>query len=192
MPDEGVRLVIEGSPSTAKLAPLLAIPPTVTTMFPDVAPLGTLATIKVFPQSEIAVAAVPLKLTVLAPCVEPKFDPEIVTGAPTAAVPGETLVIVGTGTTEKFAPLLAFPLTVTTTFPLVAPIGTVATIEVALQLPIVVAGVPLNVTVLVPCVDPKVAPVIVTLVPTGPEVGDTLLMFGVTVKFMPLLSTPLA
>jgi hypothetical protein len=73
--------------------------------------------------------------------------------------------------------LLATPPTVTTTFPVVAPLGTGATIVVALQL-VGVAAVPLNVTVLVPCVAPKFVPVIVTAVPTSPEVGDTLVMLG--------------
>ena len=41
-----------------------------------------------------------------------------------------------------------------------------------------VAVVPLNVTVLVPCVAPKFVPVIVTDVPTGPLVGDRLVMLG--------------
>ena len=48
---------------------------------------------------------------------------------------------------------------------------------VALQL-VGVAPVPLNVTVLLPCVEPKFVPVIVTEVPTGPEVGDKLVMLG--------------
>jgi hypothetical protein len=43
-----------------------------------------------------------------------------------------------------------------------------------------VAAVPLNVTVLVPWVAPKVAPLIVTEVPTGPEVAERLLMLGAT------------
>jgi hypothetical protein len=47
-------------------------------------------------------------------------------------------------------PLLCTPLAVTTTFPVLAPLGTVAAIDVALQLPIVVAAAPLKVTVLVP------------------------------------------
>jgi hypothetical protein len=47
-------------------------------------------------------------------------------------------------------PLLATLLTVTTTFPVVAPVGTDATIDVALQVPIVVATVPLKVKELVP------------------------------------------
>jgi hypothetical protein len=73
--------------------------------------------------------------------------------------------------------LLATPATVTTTFPVVAPLGTGATILVALQL-VGVAAVPLNVTVLVPCVAPKFVPAIVTAVPTHPELGDRLAMLG--------------
>lgn len=75
----------------------------------------------------------------------------------------------------KETPLLACPLTVTTTFPVVAPLGTGTTIDVALQL-VGVAVVPLNVTVLVPWVEPNVVPVMVTEVLVGPEVGDRLLM----------------
>ena len=94
----------------------------------------------------------------------------------------------------KVTPLLDVPLTATTTLPVVAPVGTVATIEVALQLPIVVAVVPLNFTVLDPCVEPKFVPVIVTDAPMAPEVGDKLVILGVgsTVKDDPLLFTPLA
>ena len=51
--------------------------------------------------------------------------------------------------TVKLSPLLDCPPTVTTTFPVVAPPGTGATILVALQL-VGVAVVPLNVTVLDP------------------------------------------
>ena len=70
------------------------------------------------------------------------------------------------------------PLTVTTTLPVEAPLGTVTAIEVSLQL-LAVAVTPLNVTVLVPCVEPKPEPVIVTDVPTGPEIGDIPVIFGV-------------
>src|SRR5436309_15970851 len=87
---------------------------------------------------------------------------------------------------------LAIPPTVTTTFPVVAPLGTGTTILVALQL-VGVAPIPLNVTVLVPWLAPKLAPVIVTDVPTNPDVGFRLVMLGdgtVTVKLAPLLATP--
>src|SRR5579864_4924046 len=177
---------------TVKLTPLLATPPTVTTTFPVVAPLGTGATMLVALQL-VGVAAVPLNLTVLAPCVEPKFAPVIVTEVPTAPELGERLVMLGVELlTVKLTPLLATPPTVTTTFPVVAPLGTGATMLVALQL-VAVAVVPLNVTVLVPWVAPKFVPVIVTEVPTAPELGETLLMLGaelLTVKLTPLLATP--
>ena len=78
--------------------------------------------------------------------------------------------------TVKLTPLLATPPTVTTTFPVVAPFGTGATILVALQL-VGVAAVRLNVTV--PAV-PKLVPVMVTTVPTGPEDGLRFVIFGLS------------
>jgi hypothetical protein len=161
---------------------------------PVVAPVGTVATIDVAVQLPIEVAAVPLNFTVLVPCVVPKFVPVIVTGAPTAPVVGDKLVMLGAATTVNEEPLLATPLTVTTTLPVVALVGTVATIDVAPQLVIVVAVVVLNFTELVPWVVPKFVPVIVTDAPTAPDVGDRLVMLGVgsTVNATPLLSTPLA
>ncbi len=93
--------------------------------------------------------------------------------------------------------MLATPPTVTTTLPVVAPVGTVATILVAFQL-VGVAVVPLKVMVLVPCVDPKFVPAIVTEVPTGPEVGFRLgvtmlvALQLVTVALVPLNVTVLA
>jgi hypothetical protein len=114
------------------------------------------------------------------------LEPLIVTEAPTAPDVGESLLILGGGTTVKLTPLLAWLETVTTTFPVVAPLGTGTTILVALQL-VGVPAVPLNLTVLVPWVDPNVVPVIVTEAPTAPEVGERLVIWGVTVKFTPLL-----
>ena len=78
----------------------------------------------------------------------------------------------------KLTPLLFTPLAWTTTLPVVAPVGTAATIDVALQLVIVVAVVVLNFTVLVPWVEPKLFPVMVTDAPTAPELGVRLVMFG--------------
>jgi hypothetical protein len=80
----------------------------------------------------------------------------------------------------KFTPLLATPPTVTTTFPVVAPDGTVVTIVVEFQL-LVVAVVPLNVTV---PEDPKFVPVIVTCVPTAPVVGFRLAITGAVVVLL--------
>jgi hypothetical protein len=66
---------------------------------------------------------------------------------------------------------------VTTTLPVVAPVGTGTAMLVADQL-VGVAVVPLNVTVLLPCVGPKFVPVIATAVPTGPLVGERLVSDG--------------
>ena len=155
-----------------------------------VAPDGTVTVMLVALQLD-AVAAIPLKVTVLVPWAVPKFVPVIATEVPTAPEFGFKLVIVGAGTvTVKLTPLLAKLPTVTTTPPLVAPVGTVAVMLVALQF-VAVAAVPLKVTALVPCVTPKFAPVMITEVPTAPELGFRLEMVGagtVTVKVTPLLA----
>src|SRR5438128_10383182 len=97
---------------------------------------------------------------------------------PIAPEVADSLLMFGVIATVKLAPLLGTPLTVTTTLPVLAPLGTVATIEVALQL-VAVALVPPKATVLAPWVEPKLVPVIVTDTPTAPDVGDRLLMLGV-------------
>jgi hypothetical protein len=79
---------------------------------------------------------------------------------PTGPDVGERLVI--TGGIVKFQLLLGRPATVTTTGPVAAPEGTVTVMLVALQF-VRVPDVPLKVTVLLPCVAPKFAPVIVTI-----------------------------
>jgi hypothetical protein len=161
---------------TVKVTPLLATPPTVTTTFPLVAPVGTEVAMVVEFQLVVA-AVVPLNVTVP---LDPRFVPVIVTCVPTAPEVGDRLEIVGAGpeaVTVKATPLLATPPTITTTFPVVAPAGTDVAMLVALQV-VTVAAVPLNVTVLVPCEDPKFVPVIVTGVPVGPEVVDRLVIAG--------------
>jgi hypothetical protein len=128
----------------------------------------------------VGVAAVPLNFAVLVPCVAPKLAPAIVTGIPTVPDVGFKLVMLGPATaavTVKLAPLLDTPPTVTTTLPVVAPAGTGATMLVALQL-VGAAAVPLKVTVLVPWAAPKFAPVIVTELPTAPDVGFTFAMLA--------------
>ncbi len=129
-----------------KAKPLLAIPPTVTTTGPVVAPEGT-GTVMLLALQLLGLALVPLKVTVLVPWVEPKVVPLIVIESPTAPDVGERLFILGP--TVKVTPLLADPLTVTTRAPVVAPEGTGATMLVLLQL-VGVATDPLKVTVLVP------------------------------------------
>jgi hypothetical protein len=177
-PLTGERLVMLGAVlATVKATALVATPPTVTTTLPVVAPAGTGTTILVADQV-VGVAIVPLNLTVLVPCVNPKFTPVIVTAVPTAPLTGERLVMLGAVlATVKATALLATPPTVTTTLPVVAPAGTGTTILVADQV-VGVAAVPLNVTVLVPFVDPKFEPVIVTAAPTAPLTGERLVMPG--------------
>ncbi len=189
-PDVGDAVMILGAAVTVKATPLLATPETVTTMFPVVAPFGTGATIFVDVQL-VGGAGVPLNVTVLVPWVDPKFVPVIVKAVPIEPDVGERLVMLGAVTTVKITPLLATPETVTTTFPVVAPDGTHATMLVALQL-VAVAAMPPNLTVLVPCVVPKFVPASVTQIPTIPEVGFRLVMLGVavTVNDTLLLGTP--
>jgi hypothetical protein len=117
----------------------------------------------------------------------------MVTDAPTAPLVGDKLVMLGVPSTVNGCPLLSTPLAWTTTFPVVAPDGTVTAMLVALHVP-TVANVPLNLTVLVPWVEPKLLPAIVTEAPTAPEFGVKLVILGAatTVKLFPLLSTPLA
>src|SRR3989475_504711 len=192
-PEAGFKLVMLGAGTvTVKLTALLATPPTVTTTFPVVAPAGTGTTMLVALQL-VGAAAIPLNLTVLDPCVAPKFAPAIVTDVPINPDVGFKLVMLGAGTvTVKLTPLLATPPTVITTFPVVAPAGTGTTMLVALQL-VGAAAVPLNVTVLVPCVAPKFAPAIVTDVPINPDVGFKLVMLGADTASVTLtasLATP--
>src|SRR5947209_7267321 len=87
------------------------------------------------------------------------------------------LLMLGAWMTVNVTPLLVRPPTVTTTSPVVAPAGTGAIMLVGLQLE-TVAVVPLKVTVLVPCVAPKLEPVMVMAVPTVPVVWLRLVIAG--------------
>jgi hypothetical protein len=161
-------------------------PPCRTWAFPDVALEATVATTCV----SLQLTGVPKVLpshTVPVPCTAPKPEPEMVTCTPAAPDVGDTPVMVGG--TVKFHPLEGSPPTVTTRLPEVAPDGTATRIVSALQL-VGVAAVPLKATVLAPCAAPKLSPDMVTVVPTGPEDGNTLQMRGVSVKFHALLATP--
>ena len=146
---------------------------------PVTAPVGTDVTMLV-PLQLVGMACTPPNVTVLVPCVVPKFAPLIVTAVPTTPELGLKLVMLGVPViTVKLKPLLAWPPTITTTLPVTAPVGTDVTMLVPFQL-VGVDCTPANVTVLVPCVPPKFAPEIVTCVFTAPEPGATLLRFGVT------------
>jgi hypothetical protein len=174
-PEAGFKPVIVGiAVVTVNMTPLLGSPPTLTTTLPVVAPDGAATTMLVALQL-VTVAAAPSKVTVLVPCVAPKFAPVIVTTVPAGPELGFRLMIEASGITVKLKPLLAWLPTVTTTLPLVAPEGTMVTMLVALQL-LGVAAVPLKATV--PWLVPKFSPAITTTLPTWPEAGIMLAMFG--------------
>ena len=109
-----------------------------------------------------------MSFTAVAPL---RFVPVIVTAVPAGPLDGAKLVIVGEETvavTVKFDDEVAFPTEVVTEiFPVVAPLGTVAVIWVAL-FAVKVAPVPLNETADTPF---RFVPVTTTLVPTGPLAG---------------------
>ena len=137
-----------------KFTPLLAKPPTVTTMLPAVAPLGTGTEIVVLVQF-VGVAVVPLKLTVLLPCEPPKFVPVMFTEVPAGPDVGDTLLM--PGVTVKPNPFVEIPPTITTTLPVVAPAGT-GTVMLPLLQFVGAPVVPLKLTVLLPCVAPNPVP----------------------------------
>ena len=140
---------------------------------------------------DVGTATVPLKRSVLVPCVVPRFVPVTVTGFPTAADVGDADVSVGVGMTVNATPVLVCPDTVTVTGPVVAPEGTMADTLVALQL-VGLAAMPLNRTRLVPAVVPKLLPEITTAAPTPALVGvsDVIDGGGTTVNVDALLAVP--
>src|SRR5258705_394241 len=184
------RALIVAVGTTVNVTPVLATPPTVTVTLPVVAPPGT-GTVMLVADHAVGVAVTLLNVTVLVPCGDPKFVPMIVTDALTAPLVGDSELIVAVGTTVNVTPLLATPPTVTDTFPVVAPLGT-GTVMLVADHAAGVAVTPLNVTVLVPCGDPKLVPVIVTVAPTAPLVTDSNVIVGVgtTVNVTPVLATP--
>lgn len=127
---------------------LLATPATVTMTGPVVAPAGTGAITVVCLPQVVGVAATPLNVTELLPCVVPRLMPLIVTLVPRAPTLGLSPVILGL-VTVNVGLLLTTPNTVTVTGPVVAVAGTGTVMDVALQF-VGVAAVPLKVTVLDP------------------------------------------
>jgi hypothetical protein len=91
-----------------------------------------------------------------------------------------------TGPTLKTTPLLLEPPVTMVTGPVDTFGGAGTMIDVSLHEE-GVAGTPLNTTRLLPCVAPKLTPVIVTVVPAVPETGESDVMLGTIVKVMELL-----
>src|SRR5580658_5259746 len=145
-PDVAERLKIFGT--TVKGLELLVTESTVTITgpAPPVAAFGTGTVMEVLLQL-VGEPVAALNVTELVPCNVPNPLPPIVTAVPAMPEVDDRLVMLGT--TVNKTPLLGPLFTVTTTFPVVAEFGTVATIDLELQL-VAVAGAPLNVTVLAP------------------------------------------
>jgi hypothetical protein len=186
----GDRLETFGGPGVMKTVPLLSVPAMFITTGPVVAPVGTIA-VTLAELQLVTLATIPLNATVLVPWVGPKSAPAMVTTVPAGPNGGDKLNIAGTLATVKTTGSLATPPTVTITFPVVAPVGIVPVMDVADQF-IMVSPVPFTVTVLLPCVSPKLEPSISTADPRSPLVGETLEINGVgrTVNCTRLLFTP--
>jgi len=80
--------------NAANAAPLLATPFSITTTAPGVAPADT-GSLMLVSLHDVGVAKTPLKVTVLLPCVAPKYVPAMVTGDPTGPKSGVRLAIAG-------------------------------------------------------------------------------------------------
>jgi hypothetical protein len=172
-PEVGTNEVIVGAaaaPVTVKSWLLVAVPLGVVTVIrPVVAPVGTMAVIWV-PEGfdENVVAFVRLNLTAVVPT---KFEPLIVTEVPTGPLVGEKFVMLGAheDPTMKSSVLSPDPSgVVTLIFPVTAPPGTVAVIELFEFTVKVIWSAPPNSTSVAPW---KWLPEIVTGVPTGPHAG---------------------
>src|SRR5882672_12117288 len=113
----------------------------------------------------------------------------MVTLVPTGPLVGEKPAIAGALTTVKLLALVPVPPdAVTLNGPLVAPAGTVAWMAVS-EVTAKLALTPLNATAVAPV---KLEPVIVTLVPTGPLVGEKPAIAGAlaAVTLLALVAVP--
>jgi hypothetical protein len=174
---------------TVKSLVLCAVPPgVVTAILPEVAFVGTEVRICVL-ETTLNTAAVPLNVTLVAPL---RFVPVTVTVVPDAPELGENAEIVGIApVTVNELGLVALPDGVVTVMaPLVAPDGTDAWICVD-ETTLKTAAAPLNATEVAP---PRFEPVIVTVAPGPPDVGENDVIEGgvpVTVKSDALCALPL-
>ena len=127
---------------TVKLVASVALPPgVVTTIFPVVAPVGTVA-VTCVSESTVIAAGLPLNVTLVA-CIRPV--PVMVTGVPAGPLGGVNDVNVGV--TRKVCELVSvLAPVVTVTVPVSAPAGTVALMYVVPLRVMLVACVPPNLT----------------------------------------------
>jgi hypothetical protein len=179
-PVAGETLAMVGTGTTYVNAfGFVAIPPAVVTatLLAPAIPAGVFAVIEVALATTL-VAATPFTFTLVAPV---KLVPVMVNAVPPKVEPiaGETLAMVGTGTTYVNAfGFVAIPPAVVTATLLApeVPAGVFAVIEVALATTLV-AATPFTFTLVVPV---KLVPVMVNAVPpkVEPIAGETLAMVG--------------
>ena len=100
--DRATVPVMDPTP-TVNVIPVLDCPATVTITGPVVALGGTGTTIRLGPQL-VGAAAAPPNVTVLCPCVAPKFCPLIVTEIPAGPEEGETLETDGANAVARNSP----------------------------------------------------------------------------------------
>ena len=178
VPLPGEKLLIVGAPAEVgvKLLLLHVVPSAVFTLIQPVsAPPGTVAVICVS-DTTVKLVGTRKKVTAVAPV---KFVPVIVTVVPIVPLVGVNELM--WGVTVKPDTDTAEPIEfVSVIGPLVAPLGTLA-LNCVSEIPhIIVAGVPLKLTPVVPV---KFVPVSVTVVPTGPLPGEKLPSVGEPAEF---------
>jgi len=183
-----VRSSVAPEEFTVKLLADVAVPhAVVTAIVPLVVPLATTAVIWVALFTAKLDAALPLNVTAVAPL---KLLPAITTGVPTGPVPGLNPEIEGGVVTLKLVAEVAVPSGVVTAMvPVVVPLATVADRCASLLTVKLLAALPLKATAVAPV---KLAPVITTVVPTGPLAGLKLNMVGgaVTTKLLAEVAVP--
>jgi len=177
----GVNDVIAGAGININPASA-AVPPGVVTLTEPVAPVPTTAVMVVALTTVNEVAAVPPKLTAVAPV---KFVPVIDIVVPVPALVGVKEVIVGAGIKIKPG-LVAVPLGVVTLTEPVAPVPTTAVIVVDLTTMNDAAAIPPKLTAVAPM---KLDPVMVIVALVGAEVGLNEIIKGANVIASAPIST---
>src|SRR5260370_8301229 len=108
-------------------------------------------------------------------CVDPNFVPVMIFFLMIRRPPRSTLFPYTTLFRSKLTTLLARPATVTSTLPVVAPLGTGATMRAAVHMSDLHSHLKI-VSLLLLLYDPKFVPAMVTDLPTGADPGDMLVI----------------
>jgi len=176
-PLAGVKEVIVGAGINVN-PDRVAVPPGVITLTPPDAPVPTTAVILVAELTANDVAAIPPKVTAVAPV---RLVPAIVTVTADVALVGVNDVIVGAARNVNPASVAVPPVVVTLTLP-DAPVPTIAVMLVAELTVNDVAATPPKLTAVAAV---KFVPVIVTDVPVAPLVGVKEVIVGTGIKVNP-------